>query len=333
MIRTLVITCLLAGIPGFCQSPALTGSRPQVAPTSQRALAKEEVAPDAEIITIHGYCPGSDSQSPKCVTSISRKQFESMISAMNVDSKFLSNPVALRSFAESYVQALALAEAAERAGTDKNPQVAELLRVVRLRTLADVYRRQLQQKYGTPTDEEIQAYYRQNVSRYEQVELDRIAVPLVNPKLSKQEQAEFSKKAHRLATQARERAAEGDDINKLQMETYESLSLTPPLTTDLGTKRKGSLPAPLEQELFALKPGEVSKVETDPATLAFYKVRSHTTLSLQTVKPMIVQEIQQKKFQDALQGVTGGIQTDYKEQYFGTPSAPARTVPATGSAH
>lgn len=332
MIRSIAITCLLAGITGFCQSPATYG-RLQSGPDSRNAIAKGGVAPDAEIITIHGYCPGGDSKSAKCVTSITRQQFESMLSAINVRSQFLNNPVALRSFAESYVESLSLAEAAERAGTDKDRKVAELLRVVRIRTLADAYRRQLQEEYGVPTDNEIEAYYKQNVSRYEQVELNRIAIPLVNPKLSQQEQAEFANKAHKLATEARERAAQGDDMNELQMETYKSLGLTPPLTTDLGTKRKGSLPPPLEQELFSLKPGGVSKVETDPATLTFYKVRSHTTLSLQTVKPMIAREIQQKKFQEALQSITGGIQTEYKEQYFGARSAPPRTMPATGSIH
>lgn len=332
MIRTIVIACLLAGISGFCQSPANLGSRAQTTPDSQKAISKDDVAPDAAIITIHGYCPGGDSKSPKCITSITRQQFESMLSAINVNSQFLSNPVALRSFAESYVQSLSLAEAAERSGTDKDPKVAELLRVVRLRTLADAYRRQLQQEYGAATDDEIEAYYKQNMSRYEQVELNRIAIPLVNPKLSQQEQAEFAKKAQRLAAEARERAAQGDDMNKLQMETYKSLGLTPPLTTDLGTKRKGTLPAPLEQELFSLKPGGVSKVETDPATLTIYRVRSHTTLSLETVKPMITQEIQQKRFQEALQSVTGDIQTEYKVQYFGAGSAAIRTMPAAGSA-
>lgn len=333
MIRSLVITCLLAWISGFCQTPAPIGAPAQGVPNSQKPIAQEAVAPDAEIITIHGYCPGSDSKSPKCVTSITRRQFETMISAIRVNSQFLSNPLALRSFAESYVQALALAEAAERAGTDKDPQVAELLRVARLRTLADAYRRELQQKYGTPTDDEIETYYNQNVSRYEEVELDRIAVPLVNPKLSKQEQAEYSKKAQTLAVEARERAMQGDDINKVQTQTYKALGLTPPLTTDLGTKRKGSLPAPLEQELFSLKPGEVSKIETDPATLTIYRVRSHTTVPLQRVKPMIAQEIEQKKFQEALAGVTGGIQTEYKDQYFGTRAAPPRNMPAAGSTH
>jgi parvulin-like peptidyl-prolyl isomerase len=245
-----------------------------------------------------------------------------MISAMSFNPQLANNPVAVKAFAESYVQALLIADAAERSGLDKDPQFQELMRIIRVRTLADSYRRQLQQKSSNPSSEQIENYYRQNTASFEQLELDRVTIPLGNPKLAKEAQADFRQKAQALATEARVRLATGEEPGKVQADSYHALGLTPPLTTDLGTKRRGNLPGALEQELFALKPGDVSKVQTDPSSLTIYKIRTRSTLPLERVRAEISQEIQQREIQSALQAINGAIKTDFNDQYFKTHTAP-----------
>jgi PPIC-type PPIASE domain len=314
-----------AGTPAGSQSQSPQNARPAVLPATdshQNSPALEQVRPDAVVITIHGFCPGGDPKSATCATSVTKEQFEHMISAMSVNTQLLNNPVAMRGFAESYVQSMALAEAAEKAGVDRQPDVEELMRIVRVRTLADAYRRYLQHKYSNPTNEEIEAYYKQNLARFDQVELDRIAIPRANPRLPKEAQADWQKKVQKLAAEISERAAKGEDMGKLQVEAYKALGVTPPLTTDLGAKRRGSLPAVLEQELFSLKSGEVGKLQSDAAAFTIYKVRSRTTLSLEQAKAEIVQQIQQKNFQTSIQEVVGGLHSDFHEQYFGSHTPP-----------
>jgi hypothetical protein len=241
---------------------------------------------------------------------------------MSFNPRLLNNPVAARGFAESYVQSLALAQAAEKAGVDRQPDVAELLRILRVRALADAYRRHLQQKYSNPANEEVEAYYKQNLPRFEQLELDRIVIPRTNPRLAKEAQAEWARKVQKFAADIHDRAARGEDPGKLQVEAYKSLGLPPPLTTDLGTKRRGSLPAPLEEELFSLKAGEVSKLQSDPAAITIYKVRSRSTLRLEQVRLEIAQQIQQKNIQASTQEAIGPLQSEFNEQYFGSRAAP-----------
>ena len=327
---------VLAGQPTICQSPLPTANAPQratdnrpatpaVQPTQQNGLPirPDQLAPDAAIITIKGFCPGSASKDASaCFTTITKQQFSNMISAMSFNPQMANNPVAVKAFAESYVQALLIADAAERSGMDKDPQFQELMRIIRVRTLADSYRRQLQQKNSNPSSEQIENYYRQNAGKFDQIELDRIAIPLSNPKLAKEAQADFRQKAQSMATQARIRLMAGEDPGKVQAETYHALGLTPPLTTDLGTKRLGSLPGPLEHELFALKPGEVSSVQSDPSSLTIYKVRTRSTLPLERVRTEIAQDIQQQEIQSALQAITGGIKADFNDQYFRSHTAP-----------
>jgi parvulin-like peptidyl-prolyl isomerase len=319
---------LLVAASISCSALAQTApARPTQTPPAIAQATPAPVAPDAVVIAIHGFCPGSQSRAD-CATNITREQFDRMVTAMSVNPQALSNPVAMRSFAESYVLALALADAAEKEGADKDPQFVELMRIIRVRTLADVYRRELQQKYGNPSDAEIESYYQQNIGKFEQVELDRIAIPRTNPKLPREAQADFDKKAQKLAGEVRDRAARGEAPGKLQVEAYKTLGLTPPLTTDLGTKRKGSLPPALDQEIFSLQAGEVSKPQTEAAVITIYKVRNRTTLPLERVKPELVQEIRQKSLDAAIKQVTGQLRTDYNQQFFAPGPAPHSVFPA-----
>lgn len=327
MRRILKITLFTALIcsPAVAQTaPGATRLPQALRPASQPTPAP--VAPDAVVISIHGFCPSNQGKS-ECATSITREQFDRMVSAMSVNPQALSNPVAMRSFAESYVQALALADAAEKQGADKDPQFLELMRIIRVRTLADAYRRQLQQKYGNPSDSEIEAYYKQNIGKFEQVELDRIAIPRTNPKLPREAQADFEKRGQKLAGEIRDRAASGEDPGKLQAEAYKTLGLTPPLTTDLGAKRRGSLPPALDQEIFTLHAGEVSRPQPEAAVISIYKVRSRTTLPLDRVKPELIQEIKQKDLDAAIRQVTGQLHTDYNQQFFAPGPAPHSVLP------
>ena len=328
--RTKII--LLGGVlacqPAICQSPLPTPNAPQRLTNNRAAgpalpVNPDQLAPDAAVITIKGFCPGSASKdAAACSTTITRQQFSDMISAMSFNPQLANNPVAVKAFAESYVQALLIADAAEKSGMDKDPQFQELMRIIRVRTLADSYRRRLQQKNSNPSSEQIESYYKQNTARFDQVELDRVTIPLSNPKLAKEAQADFRQKAQTLATEARLRLVRGDDPGKVQAENYRTLGLTPPLTTDLGAKRRGNLPGALEQELFALKAGEVSKVQTDPSSLTIYKIRTRSTLPLERVHAEIAQEIQLQEIQSALQAITGAIKTDFNDQYFKTHTAP-----------
>jgi hypothetical protein len=341
MMRTLLVWLLL-GVAMVAQttttSPRQGGApseptRPMAGPshTSIPPAAPDQMPPDATVIAIQGLCPGTNAINPSsCVTNISKAQFGQLISAMNFNPQMVNNPVAVRSFAESYVQGLALAAAAEKAGVDKDPNFQELMRIIRVRTLADAYRRYLQRQYTNPPEEEIKAYYQQNSTKFDQLELDRVIIPRVNPKLSKQAQAEFANTAQALANDIRTRAVNGEDPSNLENEVYKTLGLTTPLTTDLGAKRRGGLPAALEAELFTLRAGEVSKVQSDPAAFTIYRVRTHAILPLDRVREEIAHEIFQKNLQAATLDVTGRVHADFNERYFGprtgshTPPAPAR---------
>jgi hypothetical protein len=296
------------------------------------------VAPDAPVITIHGICPRNQKITPdksdSCSVVLTRAQFENMVSSMNMTNQPYTPP-ALRGFATGYATLLALAEAGEKEGVDKDPRFQELMQMARTRGLADSYRRHLQEKYGNPSTEEIEQYYKQNLNRFEQVRIERIQIPKVNPRRPQEQRPEFEKKARQLANELRERASKGEDIAALQVEAYISLGLpigTP--QTELPVNPKPTFLPHVDQDIKALKPGEVTKVEFEPSGFNIYKLRGRTTFTLDQAKAQIIREISQQKIDAALKSATSDVRSDLNEQYFNPrptggvqpPKLPARPL-------
>ena len=231
-------------------------------------------------------------------------------------------------FAESYAQALVLAAEATKAGLDKDPNVEELMKIIRVRTLADAYRRSQQELHGKVSTEEVESYYKENVAKFEQVELDRLFIPRISPKPTKESKAAFEEKARKLAGQARDRVANGEDTAKVQVETYKVLGLTPPLSTDLGTLRRGKVPQAFEADIFSAKATDVTKVEEDAAGFNIYKVRARTILPLDRVKNEIFHLISDQHINAAAKALSEQVHSELNEQFFQTqhPTLPAAAV-------
>jgi len=293
----------------------------------------DNVAPNAAVVVVHGVCPPANAGSAKngatkdasakdastnanCQTVITKDQFNAMLSGMSLASQ-LPTQAAMRNFAESYAQLLAMAGAGEKDGAENDPRFQELMRIARIRALADFYRHALEEKYSNPSQEEIEAYYKENISKYESFKVERIIIPSVNSNRTPAARAEFDKKFQQLANDIRERAARGEETQKLQDEVYKTLALPSSPKTDLGMKRRGGLPAGIEKDLFALKPGEVTKLEAEMSGLNIYKLRSRDTIPVEFVKAEIVRDLHQKNMEAAIKSVTSSVHADLNEQFFG----------------
>ena len=132
-----------------------------------------------------------------CTLVLTRAQFEALVSSLNVSNQNYPPP-ALRGFATNYANILALARAGETVGVEKDPRFKDLMTIASARAFAESYRRYLQEKYSNPSDEEIAAYYRQNMDKFEQVKIDRIHIPKVDPTRPQDRRPEFETKAKKL---------------------------------------------------------------------------------------------------------------------------------------
>jgi len=340
MIRHLPFVCVFTVASLFAQAqqpqqatpPAQRPQPPAVANRPQPVAPSAPVAPETPVVTVHGVCPeGQTAPAGKpdaCTMVLTRAQFEGLVSSLNVNNTNYPPP-ALRGFATDYANILALASAGEKAGVEKDPRFADLMKIARARVIAESYRRSLQEKFANTSEDEIAAYYNQNVDKFGQTKIERIHVPKVDPTRPQDRKPDFEVKAKKLAGDIRERAARGEDVTSLQVEVYKTLGLkAQPPQTELSTNPKPTFPANVEQDINALKAGEVTKVEFEPSGFNIYKVRSRNTIPIEQAKPQIVREISQKNIDAALKTATSSVHSELNEQYFSFHNAaPPQRIP------
>lgn len=276
------------------------------------------VGPDEAVITIPGACPAGTA-ADNCVTKITRSDFERLLNAMNPNI-----PVeARRSIASSYGQLVALASQAQKMGLDKDPTVQLQMHVQAMSLMAQALQKKTVEN-SKPTQQEIEDYYKQNIGKYEELNLRRIVVLKSSSSDLKPEQLKA------LAEQIRERAAAGEDPDKLQVEAYKSAKSagTPP-STSLGWKKKGGIDPRHEPAILALKEGGVSDVMEDGQAYYIYKVDAKRAVPLETAQKEIESELQRDKAKKALQAITENAKPQLNDAYFGPaePKAPSLQNP------
>ena len=332
----ILLTLALAATAALAQTqsaapppPSQSNSGPQTLPTltdrTQKPDSAASVAPSTPVLTLHGACNNPQASGADCITVLTKEQFDRMLDAVNPNHQPVL-PQMRRNLAQTYVELTAFSQAAEKAGVANDPSFQEIMRLTRMKTLGDFYLRTFDEKNRNASAQEIEAYYNQNHGRYEEVELARIFIPKNNP--TGKEQPDFQKKAEEVANGIHARAAKGEDLEKLQQEAYTLLGVTAPApSTKAGTRRRGMMLPQEEQEVFALKPGELSKVEAEPTGFLIYKVISKQAAPLEQVKDEIGRELFRQKRDTEMKAVSASVHADFNDQYFGPPATPAAGAP------
>jgi len=308
-------------------------SKPAPAPAPpasgmQEAAAAQAVASSAAVITIKGLCStpkpaasktaaGTAAAKPApCQTVITKKQLETLIETVRPNLQ----PPQRRTLAEQYVQLLVLANAASKAGLEKDPKVQEQLRLQKLQILASAYTKEQQKKEAEVPEADIEKYYRDNVAKYEEAKLQRIYIPMVTEE-GKPPDAAATKVA---AEKIQARAAAGEDFDKLQKEAFTAAGnkgTAPPV--DLGERRRGTLPPKQEEAIFKLKLGEVSAALDETSGYYIYKVVGKDNVPLDKVHEEIKGTLGRERMRESMEKLRGSVDTTYNQAYFGSaPPAP-----------
>jgi len=345
MTRSLII-CILLSVtaaaqkpqnPPLKQAPAAPAATPSASPASQAtppSLLKRdekpaEVPPNQPVISIRGLCPADTNvatnnkvpSTAECSMSITKEQFDNLVKAFNSNNQPITQ-AQRRNLAEKYVELLVFSEAAKSSGVENTPTYAEVMRVLRLKTLGDLYLNQLAEQYRNPPQEEIEAYYQANQQKYEAAKLSRIFLPKndPDPKATPELKQEYQKKIQQVSEDIQARAAKGEDMAKLQKEAYTSLGITAaPPNTELSMARHGTFPPKLDQEIFSHKAGEVFRSD-DASGYMIYRVDGRQTSPLETVKAEISQQLFRQKMEAKTKELQAPVHAQYDDKYFGPPT-------------
>ncbi|HLK07388.1 MAG TPA: peptidylprolyl isomerase [Candidatus Angelobacter sp.] len=348
MIRRLIIcvfiaSTALAQTPGATKKQGATTKAPSASPTPtpqatppsllKRDEQPAELPPETPVISIKGLCPAENSaavsnkvpSNADCSMTVTKQQFDNLVKAFNMN----STQAQRRNLGQSYVELLIFSEAAKAAGIENTPAFIEVMRVLQMKTLGDLYRNQLAEQYRNPSEQEIEDYYKANPDKFEGAKLSRIFIPTndPDPQATAEKKTEYQKKAPQVADDIKARAAKGEDMSKLQKDAYTALAIaaTPP-TTDLGLARHGTFPPKIEQEIFSHKAGEVFRSDEGTGHM-IYRVDSRQTSPLESVKAEITQQLFRQKMEAKTKELNSAVHAEYDEKYFGPPVAPMQLKP------
>jgi peptidyl-prolyl cis-trans isomerase C len=358
------LMCVLLGT--LAGGQAMPGAAPQ-APADDSA----SVPATAAVITIDGVCPdkprptlakgtpansatGAKSATAKstrapqaattksspadCKTVITKAEFETLAGhlAPNVTSQMK------KQLANLLPQWIALSSKAKKEGLDKTPQFEDRVKVLKMQILSQELRQNIQEEAGNIPSGEIEKYYNDHASDFEQFNLQRLFVPLnkqneaevkdeeKNEKLSDEAQKakeaeqkakmdEGQKAMTELAESLRTRAAAGEDFAKLQKEAYEAagMKIEAPTVT-LPTVRRAGLP-PAQAAVFDVKVGEVSQVINDSSGHYIFKVMSKSAIPLDQAKNEIHGKLQNERMRKMMEDLNNSFKVETNEAYFGAP--------------
>jgi parvulin-like peptidyl-prolyl isomerase len=321
-------------------TPKATGQKP-AAPAAKAPSAKpkgaesKEVGPDTAVITIKGLCstaarkPASGktagSSAPvspaACETVVTRMQLELLIDTVRPNLQ----PAQRRMLAQQYAELLVVADAAGKAGVEKDPKVQEQLRIQKLQILATAYTREMQQREAEVPPADVEKYYKENSAKYEQAKLLRIYIPMVVTEEGKPSDTAASKA---VAERIQQRAAAGEDFDKLQKEAFTAANSkgTPP-SPDLGERRRGTLPPKQGDAVFGLKAGEVSPALEEASGFYIYKVVSKDEVPLDKVQEEIKGTLARERLRESMEKLRTSVKPVFNDAYFGSATPP----PAAGA--
>jgi hypothetical protein len=269
---------------------------------------------DDAVITVNGFCGHTVAQTDTCRTVITRAQFEQLTRALDPNM-----PADLRlKVAGAYARMMRMAAVAEERGLDQTENFAEEMRYARLQLLSRDLDRTLRQDVENISDADVEAYFRENHSSFEQATLARIFVPRL-----RRGDGDSAAEMLRVAADLRVRAVHGADPDELERQAYTAAGISGSVPrTSLENVRRDTLP-PSHEMAMDLAPGEVSEVLSDPDGGHFiYKMVSRRQLSLLEVQVDIRKELAERRYRQAIQRFSGDVVLD--DSYFASYATPHR---------
>ena len=319
----LAATIAFSSLLALAQAPASAPPQAAPAPSGRTINLEPKPLPAATpVITLQGLCAGKPAGTAGCATVVTRAEFDhlvTMLSGGRDNPEKLTIPVK-RQIATSYSDLLLLGVAGEAAKLDADPESAELFRVARLRAFAELYRNRMQ-KQALPSPEEVRKQYDADSSKYRQLVLERVIIPVRRTGQQAPDEAALKK----LADDLRERATKGAAFKDLQAEAFEKAGMQSPPDTRM-TVQADSVP-PDQQAILQLKPNEISPVIQSNGGFFLYRLQSEQQIPFDGVKEQIANSMAQKRFQQEIEELRKKYPLDLNSDFFGEALPPGMSMP------
>jgi PPIC-type PPIASE domain len=353
MRRSCFVRILLFFAALGCQSPAQQAAVNSPTASEEATSPGTQVAPDAAVITIDGVCkkapsatqaetskPATAAQpdvipsfpdasafglpasapasNDKCVTVITRAQFEKLANALSPK----MSPNLKLQVATFYPQMLLSAQRIEELGLDKDQSFETKVGFGYAQVLHKAFTQYVQDQARDISDADVEKYYKDHPEAFEQVDLLRILIPTSKRDTSEPTHGATSAEPDmRLeAERIRREAVAGGDFQKLQEKAFKAAGdPSDPPDVEVGRVTRAEIPVAVQTVVFGLQPGQVSKPVQGSEGRFIFKVRSKSIIPLSNAKGVI----QKIRTTEAIDALKNSIHAQLNESYFSKTGADA----------
>jgi peptidyl-prolyl cis-trans isomerase C len=306
---SLLITAFLA--IGLAQTPPASAPSPPPVPPAPQAPP-----PDTVIATVDG-------------TNLTYGEVANFLKGMNpqMQQNFMHNR---KEFVERFALMRKLSALAEQAKLGERSPYKEAIDSYRMNMLMQAEISEYVD-HIVITAEDLQKYYAENKSRYDQVKLKVIYIPFSSAPAgaaadSKKRLTEEEAKAK--AEQLIKEIKGGADFVKLVKENSEDAS-SKAKDGDMGTlSRADNLPESIRSVVFALKAGEVSEPVRQPNGFYIFRADEVSQRPLEQVREQLVKQLQSERLQEWLKSTTKSLNIKFENEQFFSGAAAADTQSA-----
>lgn len=232
MRRAMVVMLFGALVWGHVQAQqsGATSNEPRtLANAALEATSAASSPAEAPVISIKGVCNGFNgaaSSPSECNSVITRSEFESLVQFIQPNWSMAQR----RQFAASYAEALLLATESQKMGLDSGPRFETLMTMQKQFVLQYLLAQALEEKAAQVPEADVGAYYQENNAAFEQIELQRLYVPIAQQVLTPGlNSAELEKRRQdsmlamkKTADELHGRAVKGEDFAVLQEDAYKA---------------------------------------------------------------------------------------------------------------
>ena len=313
----IIMASALTAAAGFAQEkPATT---PATAPAAPAQTAKAaDTDPDPVIITAGKI-------------QIRKSEFENAVKTLPEQYQGYAMGPGKRQFADDYLRMKMLAVEGMNAGLQNDPQVQEQLNLMRENLVANAELQKIEKDVKV-TDAEVQKYYEDHKSEYENVKARHILIAFKgSPAAQKGKKELTEEEAKAKAESLRAKLVAGGDFAALAKAESDDTG-SGANGGELGSFSKGQMVPEFEKAAFETKAGEIAPVVRTQYGYHIIQVQEHKVTPLADVKANIEKKLSSEKLQARLDEMKKSLNPTYSEAYFTPVAAPKQMLPPNPAA-
>jgi peptidyl-prolyl cis-trans isomerase C len=315
LLLTLIVIVVIAGL---CFG--LARIRPEFTPTKSHPYTLEETK------STSSSAPKTASSGGKVIMHVNgepvtEQQFETFVNGMPQQAQqMLQLPQGRRVIAQQVASLVALAQEGRKMGIDNDKEVrsrldADEMNVVAMATL---------RKLVTPDDAALRAEYEKRKESFDSVDLKHILIAYAGGKVPPRPglNAPPLPLAMQKAQQIEAALQHGTDFAVIARAASDDTT-SAQSGGEIGPVSRESLPPEVAAEVFALKPGQISKPLQTEFGIHIFKAGERKAPTFEQMKPQLEAEMQQKNASDTVERVRTSAKIELDPAFFG-PEPPKR---------